>query len=313
MFTTERTATAGSQKRAPSGQERHGHQETSIGAELHEHARVEHGHRGGSRSVAVRGPGVKRPQRREDPETDEQDGKEHALEHRGKCHRGQPVQVERGQAGSEVQPQDPGENQGAGRHEVERELHGGVFLAPGSPDPDEQVHGKDGHLVEEEEQEQVPRHEDAEDAGGEREQEDEELLLPIRQVPGGEHARRDDHACEEEKQHVDAVHAEVVRDTQYGYPCRALDELQASRGAIVREEDEYRKGQRREGESQGHDADGIAVAGRNAEKDQHRRQGQTPQDGEDGNAHRPAPRPNRPSWNASRTSAAHRPPATTSA
>ena len=47
-------------------------------------------------------------------------------------------------------------------HEVQRQLHGRVFLPSRAPDPDEQVHRQDGDLIEEEEEEQVPGHEHAE-------------------------------------------------------------------------------------------------------------------------------------------------------
>ena len=64
-----------------------------------------------------------------------------------------------------------------------RQLHRrvllGVLLRAAAQAPDEQVHRDDGHLVEEVEEEEVQREEDAEDAGHQGQQEDVVLLDPV--------------------------------------------------------------------------------------------------------------------------------------
>jgi len=73
----------------PLGAEIHGYPQDGKGAQLHEHAGVEHGHRGGRRHMADGRPGVERPHRGQDAEAQEHEYKSDFLNPRGKSH---PVQ-----------------------------------------------------------------------------------------------------------------------------------------------------------------------------------------------------------------------------
>ena len=88
------------------GQERHRHPDDAVGAELHQHARVEHRDRRGGGGVAVGRPRVERPDARQDAEA-HVEGEEHpALGHRRERHLGEHKQGERVRATGKVEHEE---------------------------------------------------------------------------------------------------------------------------------------------------------------------------------------------------------------
>jgi hypothetical protein len=98
-------------------------------------------------------------------------------------------QVERVQSPGFHQIENRGQDQRASRQQVQRELHGTVFLARASPNRDQQIHGEQRHVVPDEDEKQVEAHEKAENAGDQEEKQREELLDPVFQLPHGQNAR----------------------------------------------------------------------------------------------------------------------------
>ena len=80
-----------------------------------------------------------------------------------------------------------------------------------------------------------------------------------------------------------------IGDAQRGDPGHPLDELQASDGAVVREEQDDGHGQGGRGAGQRHDPDGCPLSGRDAEDDEHGKERQAEDRCEKGEAHLPAP------------------------
>src|ERR1019366_472182 len=79
----------------------------------------------------------------------------------------------------EVQKQNAQQHQHRASQGVEEELNGGVELARAAPDPNQQVHGNQHRFPEDEEQEEIQRHEDAEHARLQKQKPDVVFLDPI--------------------------------------------------------------------------------------------------------------------------------------
>ena len=159
---------------------------------------MQHRHRGGRRRVAVRRPRVQRPDAGEDPEPDIE-GQEHPrLQRRVELLRGKVRKENDCDPARDEQRQDADEDEGRPEQQVQRQLHRRVLFRANAgsterpaedplrphfsrrtPDADEQVHRQHGDLVEQEEDEQVERDEDAVDAGDQDQQQRVELLAPL--------------------------------------------------------------------------------------------------------------------------------------
>ena len=202
----------------------------SVGAHLQENSRQNH--RPGSRrvGVGVRQPGVEREHRNLDREPEEEREEDPPLQVERQV---QPVElrdVERVHAGHgvvvEVQRQDAQQHDDAADQGVEEELDRGVEPIRAAPDADEEVHRHQHHFPEQEEEQEVERHERAEHPGLQDEQEDVVLLQalgdrgPRRQDRDEAHQRR-----EQDQQDAEAVDAEKVLGPNRGNPWSALDQL----------------------------------------------------------------------------------------
>ena len=126
--------------------------------------------------MAHRRPGVERPHRRQDPEAQEQHDEGYLLNPGGEVRPMEGNHVKGGQARGRIEQQDAGNDETAAGHEIEGQLHGGVFFTGGAPDEDKDVHGHHGDLIEQEEHEHVVGHEHAEDPGHQGQHPDEVFL-----------------------------------------------------------------------------------------------------------------------------------------
>ena len=225
----------------------------AVGAELHQHAGVKHRHGGGGRRMAVRRPGVERPDAGENPEADVEREEHPRLESRRELRLLQVDERNALRAGRGVARQDAHQDERRPEQQVECQLHRGVFLRADAgplerppedalrphlpartPDADEQVHRQDGDLVEEEEDEEVQRHEHAEHAGDQEEQQRVELLAARLDRPRREHAREQDDGGQQHEHEAHAVDRDGVSDAEGRHQRMRLAELEAGRRAIVR-------------------------------------------------------------------------------
>ena len=213
---------------------------------------MQHRDRRRRRGVPVGRPGVERPDPGEDAEPDVEGEEDPALEPQRE-HGG--LELEEGKrrgAGAHVEREDPDQDERRAEEQVERQLHRRVLFRPDArlpvgpredppgphvarraPDPDQQVHREDGQLVEEEQDEEVQRREDAVHARHERQQQRVELLAPDRHGPRREDARGDDDRRQQHHQQADPVDAELVGDAQRRDQRDLLVELEPGRLVVV--------------------------------------------------------------------------------
>ncbi len=164
----------------------------------------------------------------------------------------------------EIQEQDSQQHQHRAKQGVEEELDGRVQLARAAPDANQQIHRYQHGLPEDEEQEHVVGHEDAEHA---RLQYQEPNVVFLHAVLDGIPRRQDRDGPQQRGQHDeqerDAVYADHVagangRDPIVG--C-ALDELEA--GTIFQRPEPWNQRQRnrkaQEAEDVADPADGVLV------------------------------------------------------
>ena len=142
-------------------------------------------------------------------------------------------QIKSVKAGGGIEQQQPGDNEAAARHEVQGQLHGGVFLPGGPPDQDQDIHGNHGDFIEQEEKEQIHGHENAENTGDQEQYKDEKFLNPVFQFPHGEHAGKNHNAGEQQHGGVEAVHADEIGDAEAFHPFVFFHKLQAPQIFIV--------------------------------------------------------------------------------
>ena len=154
-------------------QQVHGHTETAIASELHQHTGMEHRHGGRRRGMTVGRPCVEREQGSQHTEADEDEGEEDVLYPAGDgvgCSNRR--QFERVVAAilavEEVDTQQTENQQGRASHQHECQFHSRVLLMTRAPDTNQEVHRDKGHLVEHEHCEEVGGDEEAEHTGREQ-------------------------------------------------------------------------------------------------------------------------------------------------
>ena len=232
-------------------------------AQFHEHTRVEHGDGRWRGHVTVRAPVVHRENTAQHGKTEEDHREPKLLKGHRKGHLLQLQQVEGEVTQLGLGLEHHGQRAHQGQHrpdeQVEGELHPRVFpgLLP-SPNHDEQVHGKDGNLVEEEQREQVQGGENPKNARGQDEEQAEELP-DAGHVPGDEHAGEDDDAREQDQGRAHAVHAHVVGNAQGRQPGRLLYELISSLGQVVVQVNPARKQEGHQAREQGQHLDRLVL------------------------------------------------------
>lgn len=201
------------------GEQRQGEAQQAVGGGLQQDPRQVHGTRGRCLAVGIRQPAVQRYQRHLDREGDEEAQHQqplHALAHRGV----QQVLIVKGKhAGggmvSQHQAQDGDQHDEAADLGVDEEFGGGVDpgFAVGdrvAPQRNQEVHRYQHHLPEEEEQEQVQRHEDAEHATQNPQQVEVEEADALHDfLPGTEDGQHADEAGEDHHQQRQAIHRQV--------------------------------------------------------------------------------------------------------
>ncbi len=132
--------------------------------------------------------------------------------------------------------EDGWQNERASGQQIKGQLHGAVFFTGTAPDGDERVHGKEGDIVPDKDEEEIHAHENAEDSCHQQEGESEELLNPGLQLPHGEHPGKEDDTGEHEHGQVKTVRRIEVVDAHGLDPEHLLHELETSLGFVVREE-----------------------------------------------------------------------------
>ena len=112
-----------------------------------------------------------------------------------------------------MQPQDPHQHQDGAGHRVEDKLHRRVDAPLVSPDADEEVHRKQHHFPEEEEEKQVERQKDSDNPGFQHQQHQEKFFYALVDArPGCQDRNRGQKGGQQDEEQTDAVHAQVVID-----------------------------------------------------------------------------------------------------
>ena len=160
----------------------------------------------------------------------------------------------------EVERQDAEQHHDAADQRVEEELDRRVEPVGAAPDADEEVHRHQHHFPEQEEQQEVQRHERAEHPGLQHEQEDVVLLHPLGdRRPRRQHGNRPHHRRQQDEQHAEAVDAEEVLGTHRRDPRRALDELEVGVRRVVPEPERHGNHEADAGDDVGDPADRALV------------------------------------------------------
>ena len=168
---------------------------------------------------------MEREQRAQHAETHEHQREPDALLGNGNVvQRGDLLNVHRRGARTEVDAQNADQQQRRTAHEHQRQLHGGVFLAPAAPDADQQVHRDQRHLVEQEYREEVDRNEEPEHPHAQQAEPEEVGFDVGLHLPRGERAREDDDGRQQEHRHRNAVDAHGVVDVERRIPDAAFGE-----------------------------------------------------------------------------------------
>ena len=106
----------------------------------------------------------------------------------------------------EVEQQDADQHESASAHRVQDELHRGVLAALAAPDPDQQVHGGQLQLPEQEEQKQIPAGENACHRGLDDQQEGKISASSLLGLPGNQHSQENKQRIEHEQWQAQAIH-----------------------------------------------------------------------------------------------------------
>ena len=135
----------------------------------------------------------------------------------------------------EIEEQDTQQHQHGAGQRVEEELDRGVKFARAAPDADQQVHRNQHGFPEDEEEEEIKRHEDAEHAGLQNQEPDVVFLDTILDGgPGREDRDPAQQRGEHDEQEGNAVDADHVARADGGNPVvgRALNEFEAGLEAL---------------------------------------------------------------------------------
>ncbi len=135
----------------------------------------------------------------------------------------------------EVQEQHGKQHQHRAEQRVEEELDGGVKFSRAAPDADQQIHGDQHGFPENEEEEEIERHEDAQHAGLQDQKPDVVFLHPVLdRGPRGEDRNPAQQRGQHDQQEGNAVDAEDVAGADRRDPVvgRAFHELEAGFEAL---------------------------------------------------------------------------------
>jgi len=171
----------------------------------------------------------------------------------------------------EVEEQDAEQHQHGAQQGIEEELDGGIKLARPAPDADQQVHGHEHGFPENEEEEEIQGHEDAEHAGLQHQKPGVVLLGALLDGgPGGEDGNPPQQGGEHDEQERNAVDAKVVTGANGRNPVvrAALEKLEARLEALCPEHWHQRNGDQQAGEGKNvrYPANGILVVCRHKQE-----------------------------------------------
>ena len=130
-----------------------------------------------------------------------------------------PALEQAGVAG-EVEHQQGDQHEHAAHEREEEELDRRVFPPRPAPDADEKVHRQEHHFPEDVEEEEVQRHEDAQHARLQEEEEDAIGADVFLDRPTGPHRQHAEERSEHDQRQADAVQAEMVVDVEGRNPGR---------------------------------------------------------------------------------------------
>ena len=130
------------------------------------------------------------------------------------------------------------EHQQRTEHREKHELEGGVKLAAVTPDADEEIHWHQHHFPKGIEQEQVDREQGTQKPSLEQQYEETELARARLDISAArvQQRQRDEQRSQYHEEKTDAVHPNVVRDSELRNPRILLDELVAGFARIKRAE-----------------------------------------------------------------------------
>ena len=210
------------------------HPQDSVSAHLEQHAGQDHADCGGCLDVGVRQPGMEREGRNLDREADEQGDPGDPLEgHAIAARVGRECgHVKRRRRGVVVQPQHRQQDQDRAQQGVQEELDRGVFAPRAAPDADQEIHRQQHHFPEDVEQEEIQRHEHADHAGVEHQQQGEVALDALFDPEAGEHRDEANQRGQQHHRDADAVHADEVIDVVGGHPRILFRELDGGGGGV---------------------------------------------------------------------------------
>src|SRR5260370_37546572 len=208
----------------------------SIRSHLQQNARQNDGAGGGSFHMRIRQPGVKRKHRNLDGESNEESNKQpdSVMEWNQRRRLIKLWNAKRENASErvvmEVEEQDAKKHQARAQQRIQKALDGSIEFARPTPDTDQQIHRHQHRFPENEEEEKVERHEDAEHPRLQHQKPD--VIFLHSNLDGGPRRENRDPSQERgqhDQQERDAVNAEVVTRANRGDPvvrC-ALEELEA--------------------------------------------------------------------------------------
>ena len=167
-------------------------------------------------------------------------------------------------AGDEEQREEAHDHERRAEQRVEEELDRGVLALLAAPHADHEVHRQEHDLEEDEEEDQVLRHEGAEHPGVQHEDEDEERLRVVRLgevVPAVDDAQRRDQQREGDERQRQPVDADEVVGLDDLDPLVVDDELERA-GVVVVEVGHHRdaEGGRRQARAERHDLQQLLFA-----------------------------------------------------
>ena len=136
-----------------------------------------------------------------------------------------------------------------------------------APDADQEGHGDQHDLPEEEEEEQVEGKENTDHTDFQKQQCEVEFLNAVMHaVPGSEHADRREECRQDDQEHADAIHAEVIIDGRRGDPMAKFDQRVAGSVDGDHAQQEQRENEFRRGNSKRHPANPEMIVAAQQEK-----------------------------------------------
>ncbi len=254
------------------GQQGHREAQETVGAHLQEHRGQDYGAGRGGFRVGVREPGMEGEHRHLHGESDEERPEDPPLQFRTQVQRHQGLDVEGPLAELpdvlEVERQNAQEHEDGAHQRVDDELDGRVDAPLTAPDGDDEVHRHQDQLPEDEEQEEVQGHEDAEHGHLEDQEVGVVFLEPVGDgAPTAQDGNEAEQAGEDHEEQAEAVDAEVIAGADGRDPVGLLDELEVL--AAVEGEDQGQANQEPDERSDvGPDLDRPGVRGRDQQQDQ---------------------------------------------